>query len=399
MKKINATIRNKTELIIEEDAKAGDFIDLAELSKVDFTAIEHAIESGKDTVYQAKLNEKSKLWEAEKNIIIEKLNNKIAALTVEKNNEVNTAKSETKNEYIAKIAELNEKIKYVENTSTLALQAQLAEQKLSFEKLLRDKDDIINGLNRDRASMNVKQTGEDLETWCNNTVIEYMQNGLQNCTWVKDNKVIKDESEYKGSKADFIFKIFTTEEHKEEGLLTSVCLEMKDENPDSKNKQSNESFYKQLDLNRNKKGCKYAVLVSNLEIDKPNAVPIWKVRDYEDMYVVRPAYMMTLLNMITSLTVRFQKLVLEKHAEQLEIKDKMDMVAEFEDIKNTYLEKPLKALVAQIEVITNANSSIIKCADKIDEACTKITKSYINEITEKLSKFNVKIEKEYKKLG
>ena len=40
-------------------------------------------------------------------------------------------------------------------------------------------------------------------------------------------------------------------------------------------------FYKKLDENRNKKNCKYAVLVSNLEMDKPNSLPIFKVREYE----------------------------------------------------------------------------------------------------------------------
>ena len=35
---------------------------------------------------------------------------------------------------------------------------------------------------------------EGLESWCNNEVISYMQNGLFNCTWTKDNEVVKNES-------------------------------------------------------------------------------------------------------------------------------------------------------------------------------------------------------------
>ena len=52
--------------------------------------------------------------------------------------------------------------------------------------------------------------------------------------------------------------------YNENELLASVCLDMKDENPDSKNKLKNSDHYSALDKNRNKKGCKYAVLVSTL---------------------------------------------------------------------------------------------------------------------------------------
>ena len=172
----------------------------------------------------------------------------------------------------------------------------LIEQKEAFDEEIKNKNELINNLQRAKAAMNVKQTGEDLETWCDNEVTAYMQNGLFNCTWTKDNKVIKEDDEVKGSKADYIFKVYADEHHNENEILATVCLDMKDENPDSVNKKANADYYKQLDKNREKKNCKYAVLVSNLEMDKPNVLPIYKVRGYEDMYVVRPAYLMTFLN-------------------------------------------------------------------------------------------------------
>ena len=46
-------------------------------------------------------------------------------------------------------------------------------------------------------------------------------------------------------------------------------------------------------------------------MDNPNDIPILKVRDYEDMYIVRPAYMIVLLNMITSLTLNFKDLLID----------------------------------------------------------------------------------------
>ena len=93
------------------------------------------------------------------------------------------------------------------------------------------KDALYNELQNRKASLNVKMIGEELEVWCHNEMQSYMQNGFLNCKWTKDNKVIKDEGEATGSKADFIFSIYASEELNEEELLASVCLEMKDENP------------------------------------------------------------------------------------------------------------------------------------------------------------------------
>lgn len=269
----------------------------------------------------------------------------------------------------------------------------LREQKEAFDEEIKNKNELINNLQRAKAAMNVKQTGEDLETWCDNEVTAYMQNGLFNCTWTKDNKVIKEGDEVKGSKADYIFKVYADEHHNENEILATVCLDMKDENPDSVNKKVNADYYKQLDKNREKKNCKYAVLVSNLEMDKPNVLPIYKVRGYEDMYVVRPAYLMTFLNMVASLTSRFADLVLSKEVKMIELKGKLELIDQFEEIKKTYLDKPLESLEKNIEAIYKNSESIKKASKNIDDSCDAIKRSYINQIIEKISKFELKLEK------
>ena len=275
--------------------------------------------------------------------------------------------------------------------SKLELECALNEQKEKYKEEIHSKDDIIQSLQRQKSSMNVKQTGEDLESWCNNEVLSYMQNGLFNCTWNKDNTVVKNEGEAKGSKADYIFKIYASEEHNENELLTSICLEMKDENPDSKTKQTNEHYYKKLDENKNKKKCKYAVLVSNLETDKPNILPIYKVREYENMYVVRPGYMMVFLNMIASLTSRFSELLLNKDEPMLELKNKIELINEFNKIKNTYLDAPLDGLEKSILAITTSSQAIKDAASNIDMTCAKINDSYISKISKKLENFELKV--------
>jgi hypothetical protein len=41
-------------------------------------------------------------------------------------------------------------------------------------------------------------------------------------------------------------------------------------------------------MNRNKKNCKYAVIVTTLDPDKNFTIK--KVKDFSDMYVIRPEY-------------------------------------------------------------------------------------------------------------
>ena len=469
-KKIKVLVRDKNTLVLDEVAGIGDIIDLTELKEFDSTALEAAIDAGKERVYEQKLNELKQVFNLEKNQEVNKLNAEInllknqqqAALKELEHNVENKYKdqiNELKNDLIslknlqeAKLKEIKsndelDKLKALqlkdnaynelliqyqnlENKLKLALDAKekeikaqyelkvnnlvnekeillakfeleknkvIEETKGSYEKIVKEKEDYINALQRQKASLNVKQTGEDLESWCDNTVKEQMQNGFYNCTWEKDNKVIKEEHETKGSKADYIFKIYADKDHDPQELLASVCLEMKDENPDSVVKQTNEHYYAALDKNRNKKACQYAILVSNLEMDnKSNILPVFKVREYENMYVVRPGYLMTFLNMITSLTTRFSELILSKEEEKVSIKDKLSLIEEFNNIKKTYLEKPLDALQKDIEAIIKANEAISNASRKIEDHCNHVISQYINQIDMKLSKFELNINKKIK---
>ena len=469
-KKVKVLVRDKNTLVLDEVSGIGDIIDLTELKEFDSTALEAAIDAGKERVYEQKLNELKQVFNLEKNQEVNKLNAEInllknqqqAALKELEHNVENKYKdqiNELKNDLIslknlqeAKLKEMKsndelDKLKALqlkdnaynelliqyqnlENKLKLALDAKekeikaqyelkvnnlvnekeillakfeleknkvIEETKGSYEKIVKEKEDYINALQRQKASLNVKQTGEDLESWCDNTVKEQMQNGFYNCTWEKDNKVIKEEHETKGSKADYIFKIYADKDHDPQELLASVCLEMKDENPDSVVKQTNEHYYAALDKNRNKKACQYAILVSNLEMDnKSNILPVFKVREYENMYVVRPGYLMTFLNMITSLTTRFSELILSKEEEKVSIKDKLALIEEFNSIKKTYLEKPLDALQKDIEAIIKANEAISNASRKIEDHCNHVISQYINQIDMKLSKFELNINKKIK---
>ncbi len=372
-------VKKESDAIINDLKKQIELLKSKQQSEIDL------LNSQNQTNYNKLQAEYDKL----KDSLDDKIKNKELELTSRLNEEKSVINLKHKEELMNKE---NEILK-LKSSFDLEKNKALQEQKERYDHEIKEKEDMINNLQRAKASLNVKQTGEDLEAWCDGEMNSYMQNGFLNCTWYKDNKVVKEDDEVKGSKADFIFKVFASPKHEASELLASVCLDMKDENPDSVNKKSNADYYKQLDKNREKKECKYAVLVSNLELERPNVAPIFKVREYENMYVVRPAYMLTFLNMLTSLTTRFSDIILADEEKSLELKTKNELLEEFDAIKNTYLDKPLEALRKNIDEIIKNSEAIKTAANKIDEQCDKVKRSYIAQIEEKINKYELNLNK------
>lgn len=470
MASINVIIKNKDILELAEDAKRGDIIELDKITNIDLSYINKYIDETfqeelnkrvQEKVEDALKNQRTELElkyreenrkikencesivlkckdENTKNLAINnealhkkdleiiELKNQISSFEQNRDKDIELIKANLQNDYEKQLNQLKndnmlltQQNQYLEKTNRIeidqiniknnadrehALNELRNQLTAGFNEKEKEYLDKISALERLKSSLNIKNIGEDLETWCDREVNSYMQNGFFNCTWEKDNLVIKTDDESKGSKADFIFKIFSDETHKD--LLTSICLDMKDENPDSKNKKTNKDYYSQLDKNRKKKECKYAVLVSNLEADKTNDIPIFKVNEYPDMYVVRPAYLMTFLNMIVSLTTRFSKLILDSQKEQEKFQSYTELKETFESIKSTYLDKPLSSLKDKIQNIRKQNEDILKANKAIGDAVYKanqaindIEDKYINDIQKKLEKFDVKILKAYKSVS
>jgi hypothetical protein len=133
-------------------------------------------------------------------------------------------------------------------------------------------------------------------------------------------------------------------------------------------------------------------------MEKSGDIPILKVKEYTDMYVVRPAYLLTFINLITSLTKRFKEIILKKEKEEEKFKDKEEFKEEFESIKQTYLDKPLETLKSNVEKIKKQSESILKSAEAINSICNDMFDKYINIIGDKISKFEIKSDKMYKKI-
>lgn len=346
------------------------------------------------------LNSSHKDQLVKKDATIQDLQNKIVTLNTTKETEIKNAKLELEREKEGQINSLNSNIQSLkqqldskDKEKEIALFKLKEEKDEEYRTLEKSKEEIeqkFQNLSLQKSSLNVKKLGEELERYCDEEYRTASMAGFEYCEWYKDNTAIKNEDDIKGTKADFIFKVYSSNEFNESNLLASVCLEMKNESNVSSNKKKNSDHYKKLDEDRNKKGCEYALLVSELEWDTINDSPIKKVPGYEKMYIVRPQYMIVFLSFVYSLANKFKDLLNTTNKEKLELKASLDLVAEFEKLKETYLDKPLETLNKSIEQIRANNNQIISYANKNEVELKKIIEERINTMREKIERFSIK---------
>jgi hypothetical protein len=146
-----------------------------------------------------------------------------------------------------------------------------------------------------KLKMSVKEIGEKLEKWCENQFNAIRASTFPNASFGKDTKIVKEDDEEKGTKGDFIFR----EADSNGTEFASIMFEMKDKMDETKG-ETNESHLKKLDIDRRKKNCEYAVLVSMLEMDNDlyNSGIVDKSHEYEKMFVVRPQFFIPILSLI-----------------------------------------------------------------------------------------------------
>lgn len=212
-------------------------------------------------------------------------------------------KIKTANEYKEEIANLNLKIKELENEkdkniSNLKNQIELDNKEYAlkeknlkdvYENKLKDKDEMIAYYKDMKARQSTKMIGESLEVHCNNE-FNTLRPLFPNAYFEKDNDAKS------GSKGDFIFRDYDDERTE----VVSIMFEMKNEADMTATKHKNEDFFKELDKDRREKNCEYAVLVSLLEIDNDyyNTGIVDVSHRYPKMYVIRPQFFIPLITLI-----------------------------------------------------------------------------------------------------
>lgn len=173
-----------------------------------------------------------------------------------------------------------------------ALEKQLAEKSLKdkYETQLKDRDDAIERLRDMKARLSTKMVGETLEQHCETEFNRIRATAFPRAYFEKDNDARS------GSKGDYIFR-----DSDESGTeIVSIMFEMKNESDLTSTKNRNEDFLKELDKDRNEKGCEYAVLVSLLEPDSElyNTGIVDVFHRYPKMYVIRPQFFIPIITLL-----------------------------------------------------------------------------------------------------
>lgn len=195
-------------------------------------------------------------------------------------------KNEELSQKTSEIADLKGELKNKETESRLN-EKSLKEQ---YEDKLRLKDEQIEYYKDFKARQSTKMIGESLEQHCLTQFNSIRMTAFPNAYFEKDN------DSKTGSKGDFIYR-----ECGEDGTeFISIMFEMKNEADTTATKHKNEDFFKELDKDRNEKGCEYAILVSLLEIDNElynNGIVDVSYR-YPKMYVIRPQFFIPMITLL-----------------------------------------------------------------------------------------------------
>jgi hypothetical protein len=178
------------------------------------------------------------------------------------------------------------------------LEKQLAEKSLKdkYETQIKDRDDAIERLRDMKARLSVKMLGETLEQHCETEFNRIRATAFPKAYFEKDNDART------GSKGDYIFR-----DKDENGVeIVSIMFEMKNESDSTATKTKNEDFLKELDKDRNEKGCEYAVLVSLLEPDSElyNTGIVDVFHRYPKMYVVRPQFFLPIITVLRNAAMK-----------------------------------------------------------------------------------------------
>ncbi len=218
-----------------------------------------------------------------------------------------------------------------------------------YKTQIRDRDEAIERLKDMKAKLSTKMVGETLEQHCEIEFNRLRPTAFQTAYFEKDN----DASS--GSKGDYIFK-----DHNESGIeIVSIMFEMKNETDTTATKSKNEDFLKELDKDRNEKGCEYAVLVSLLEPDSElyNMGIVDMFHRYPKMYVIRPQFFIPMITLLRNAAMN-----------SIEVKNQLALIRE-QNIDVTNFETELEEFKAGF----SRNYDLAK--RKFDSAIEQIDKS------------------------
>jgi hypothetical protein len=328
----------------------------------------------RDEAFDKALHERLALAEQEKKSAIELAETKVAS---------EMEKKVTKKD--AEIVRLNEALKAADIAKQLALkealgtiekekddlkrdlEAKEAEQKLlassfkeKYETQIKDRDDEIDRLKDMKLKLSTKMVGETLEKHCEIEFAKIRSAAFPMAYFEKDNDTKT------GSKGDYIFR----EADNSGTEFISIMFEMKNESDETLTKKKNEDFFKELDKDRNEKGCEYAVLVSLL--DPNNELYNGGIVDvsyrYPKMYVIRPQFfipIITLLRNAAQNTLRYKAELALVKAQDIDIANFEDELDKFKNAFGKNYDLASKRFQTAIEEIDKSIDHLQKTKEAL----------------------------------
>ena len=269
----------------------------------------------------------------------------------EKKTAVELAEAKKNAELMGLQAELDRLKSLEEMNITLAVSK--VKEELSGQ--LAKKDEEIAYYKDYKAKLSTKMVGETLEQHCEIEFEKVRAMAFPRAYFAKDNDAKS------GSKGDYIFRDFS-----EEGIdFLSIMFEMKNEADETATKKKNEDFFKELDKDRNEKGCEYAVLVSLLELDNDlyNTGIVDVSHKYPKMYVVRPQFFLPLISLLRNASQN----ALEYKTELEIVKEQNLDITKFEDKLGVYKDAIDRNYRLASEKFATSIDAIDKAIDQLEK--------------------------------
>lgn len=296
---------------------------------------------------EAKISEKLKAEVSKKDTELAELKAKLNATETEKKLAVQEA--------LSKVEKERDKLESELEMAQTKAKLEAKSQKELHETQLRDRDDAIERLKDMKAKLSTKMVGETLEQHCEIEFETLRQTAFRKAQFGKDNDATS------GSKGDYIFRDFDDSNNE----VVSIMFEMKNESDTTATKKKNVDFLKELDKDRNEKGCEYAVLVSLLEEDNDlyNSGIVDVSHHYPKMYVVRPQFFIPIITLLRNASEN----ALQFKAELALVKSQNIDITNFEAQLNEFK-------VGFSKNYTLASDQFLKAIDQIDKSIAAMTK-------------------------
>lgn len=303
-------------------------------------------------------------------------------------------------QFRTKEVELKSELTAIKNEKDNAVAAEKNAREIERKRF----EDEILSLKDFKHRLGSALIGADLEEHCLNSFNKVRSYAFPNATFQKDTKPVKNSpDDEKGTKGDFIFKDYT-----DDGLgFLSIMFEMKNEKEGQESGEKNEKFLKKLDEDRKKKGCEFAVLVTQLEPTNPvyNDGIVDVSYAYEKMYVIRPQLFIPLITLLRALavnnigTIRQLNDIKKQNLDFSKFEDKLQTmqsrIAGKAQKATEFFGKTVKDIDEAIAQLQQAKEDLLKVADYLGAASDAANRITIKELTSG----NDTMKKKFKELG